>query len=1025
MPLFSYTKNIIKIYNTYFFQNISTWVDGSPVKHFEWIARGDYLLLNYTIVQLSNGKNFTSSPSHYLEFHDRSLRNKRPHTWCTGLVFTAHGEPLGMIRVICDLKINASFFCQEITAHHLFSPHTLGMPYTFVHNYWMITECESGWARIDDFCFLMIEKNKEISWEESKQMCHNFQNASLLNITNTSDEPEYVMNAENMKDGLLFLAQGARNTKIGGISDHYISGLIKQLSLMTNEIYSTFLELQPLQNINKKLLNIIDKITKTIRIFVQDCFFVKNHRLLKEGHAITKTACSQNRNITHLLCQKGVSMKTSSCNSLYYTCMDGTCILQDYRCDGNNDCYQGDDELNCKVIQYLSAEKLKYLENNSWWLSFSICLHLYPGYIAASKRSCVMVHSLCDNIHDIAVENTFCQYIAMREQRVHTLSKTNEDNLLFAEYFNSMCMHGLNRVRYSQDDKLLGVESCDMIECPFMFRCENSYCINIENVCDGRSDCPYQSDEILCENTTCPGMLKCRGEKRCLPDYLICNTRVDCIYSADDELGCQSCPDKCNCSGYTIICFDRPAGTYSLFYKAVFFKYSIKTLQGLSWTEKAIFLDLSYCNIINLQNNVSSHAILIINISNNMVSSLEFKHFQQLHNLHTLDASHNNIKNLFIEHEKSLRSAVYEQNNNKLILVALFVSSNKITVLHKTIFEALQHLEFINIEENPLEFVQSTIFISKINIRIILLSDIAICCLNIASKAKCFVNDVDIIYERHCTIHTGVYLKIMWDALAAGGLICSICVGVFQWYRTKKAAHLDIVSMNHIFCCILLFGSMIITVHIPTPRYNLNISTHLTWLHAIMDILSFLLVVISSLLTIMRYACLILKTFFPFRHQCRWLKVVPLLSFITWILAAAGGWVDISFKEQQNVIKVTNARQKNVLPPYTITLLCLNVVLIFMTSLCYKVLLSINSSDVRKHQTSLKRTFTIKVHGNYFCQLLLIIVGSCILIVFVSDLVSSETLYLMLPCFYYVSALRAFITVGGSVLINVIFSVLK
>ena len=907
---------------------------------------------------------------------------------------------------------------------HLISPHTLGMPYTFMYNYWMITECESGWARIGEFCFLMIEENKKLSWKESKKICHNFQNASLLNITNTSNEPEYVINAENMKDVLSFLTHATRNTNIDEIGALHSSALMKhfQLSLMNKEIHSEFFELHPLRDINKKLLNLIDKITKTIRIYVQDCFFVKTNSIREKGHAIIKTACSQNRNITHLLCQKGVSMKTSSCNSLYYTCMDGTCILQDYRCDGNNDCYQGDDELNCKVIQYLSAEKLKYLENNTWWLSYSVCLHLYPGHIAASKRSCVMVHSLCDNIHDIAVEDTFCQYNAMREQRVQILSKTIEDNILFTDYFYRMCMYGLNRVRYNQDDELLGVDSCDMIQCPFMFRCENSYCINIENVCDGRSDCPYQSDEILCENTTCPGMLKCRGEKRCLPDYLICNTRVDCIYSADDELGCQSCPDKCNCSGYTIICFGRPAETYSLFYKAVFFKYSIKTLQGLSWTENTIFLDLSYCNITDLQNNVSSHAILIFNISNNMIRSLELRHFQQLHHLHTLDASHNNIGKIFIGHEKSLKAAVLEQSDNKLILVALFVSSNKITVLQKTIFEALQHLEFINIEVNPLKFVHSTLFISVLNIRIIFLSDTAICCLNIASKAKCFVKDVDIIYERHCTIHTGVYLKIMWDALAAGGLICSIYVGVCQSYKTKRAAHIYIVSMNHLFCSMLLFVCMAITVHLPTPRYNLNISTHL---NTIMEIISCLFVVISSLLTTMRYACLILKTFFPFRHQCRWLKVVPLLSLIIWILAATAGWVDISFTKQQNVIKVANARRNNVLPHYVITLLCLNVVLICASLLCYKVLLSIDSSAVRKQQTRLTKTFTIKVHGNYFCQLLLIIVGSCILTVFVTDYVSSETLYLMLPCFYYVSALRAFITVGGAVLINIFFSVSK
>ena len=908
-------------------------------------------------------------------------------------------------------------------AHHLISSHTLGMPYTSMYNDWMITECDSGWARIGEYCFLVTEENKEMSWEENKKMCHNFSNATLLNITNTSNESEYVLSADNVRDVLSFLTSGLRNTKKGRKADQQASMLMKafQLNLMNNERRSEFSELHPLQDINKMLLNLLQKITKTIRMYVHDCFFVKTNSLHKKGHAIIKTACSQKRSVTHLLCQKDVVMKPYSCNPKYYACMDGTCILYEYRCDGNNDCYQGDDELNCRVIQYLSAEKLKYLQNNSWWFSFSVCLHIYPG----RSRICAMVHSLCDNIHDIELEDIFCQYDTknIKQQRSQIFSESFEHNILFIDYFYRMCMYRSDRSRYNQNDKLLGVESCDMIQCPFMFRCENSYCINIENVCDGHSDCPYQSDEILCENTTCPGMLKCRGENRCLPDYLICNTRVDCIYSADDELGCQPCPDECNCSGYTILCFDHPEETYALFYKAVFVKYSIKSLEDLSWTNTAIFLDLSDSNITDLSNNVSLHSALIFNISNNMLRSLGLKHFQQLHHIHTLDASHNIIENIFIGNGKSLRSA--ELNDSKVMLVALIVSSNKLTILHNTIFLALRHLEFINIEKNPLQFVQSTIFILVINIRIVVSSDTAICCINVAGKTKCSVNNIDIIYERHCMIHTGVSLRILWGVLATGGFICSLFIAVHQLYNTSTAAHIDIVFMNHLFCCILLFVCMIITVNSPTPRYSLNVSTNLTLLNNIIKIILILLVVISSLLSIMRYACLILKTFFPFKHQFRWLKVVPSLSLVTWILAAIGGWVKIRLNKQQNLIKVSNARQNNLLSPYTLTLLCLNIVLICIASLCYKVLLSINSSAIRKHQTGPTKKFSIKLHGNYFCQLLLITVGTCILIVFVSDLVSNKTAYFMLPCFYYVFALRTFITVGGAVWINIFFGVFK
>ena len=46
-------------------------------------------------------------------------------------------------------------------------------------------------------------------------------------------------------------------------------------------------------------------------------------------------------------------------------------------------------------------------------------------------------------------------------------------------------------------------------------------------------------------------------------------------------------------------------------------------------------------------------------------------------------------------------------------------------------------------------------------------------------------------------IPTLLYLKILWDMLAAVGFICCIIVAVYQLYRMKRATYLDKVFINN------------------------------------------------------------------------------------------------------------------------------------------------------------------------------------------------------------------------------------
>ena len=73
-------------------------------------------------------------------------------------------------------------------------------------------------------------------------------------------------------------------------------------------------------------------------------------------------------------------------------------------------------------------------------------------------------------------------------------------------------------------------------------------------ICNGHQECPNGGDELYCSNLVCPGLLKCRGENRCVGTSEICDGQVNCQYSFDDEIMCEQCPIGCICHYYFMSC---------------------------------------------------------------------------------------------------------------------------------------------------------------------------------------------------------------------------------------------------------------------------------------------------------------------------------------------------------------------------------------------------------------------------------------------------------------------------------------
>ena len=100
-------------------------------------------------------------------------------------------------------------------------------------------------------------------------------------------------------------------------------------------------------------------------------------------------------------------------------------------------------------------------------------------------------------------------------------------------------------------------------ECPFHFKCKNTYCVPLKHVCDHEFDCPNGEDETrnLCLNHTCSGMFKCvyANLSHCLHHAKICDGFKDCndlTYAGEDESVCLTgvCPEGCYCFGHAYAC---------------------------------------------------------------------------------------------------------------------------------------------------------------------------------------------------------------------------------------------------------------------------------------------------------------------------------------------------------------------------------------------------------------------------------------------------------------------------------------
>ncbi len=498
--------------------------------------------------------------------------------------------------------------------------------------------------------------------------------------------------------------------------------------------------------------------------------------------------------------------------TLFY-CSNGGYILFLHRCDGDSDCQEDNsDELMCDCES--KAEKKTFTE--------TICKSFAAGqsgktcgvlYHMSTKGDC-FPYSIENENKVESHRNTISSTSSFPHEEVPQNHKTHcahqamlacsADKPICYE-INRICLYEVNEfgmlIPCRNGDHL---DNCESFDCVTSFKCEGSYCIPWESVCDGKWDCAFGYEEIVkekCANhSTCKEMYKCNGSRSvCVHLGNICDGRRNCPHN-DDEQFCQlhekTCVQHCSCLGFAINCnnvsiiFEQ---VHKVFVAVRFENLALGNLNTLPHFLNIMFLVLVKSGIKQLCVRKTLTSLMLLDLSFNSFEKLEKNCYSSLAKLKAIKLDNNAIG--FV-HSKSLV--------NLSVLLSLDFNGNPLTTLAENVFAGCQSLKIIYLDNTTMADTNKAAFPS-FEVDVIATDNYYICCVAL-ERVRCtaekpwHISCSDLLPDQIIQIF---YICVSCLSFASNGL--SIAVHILTWKDNRVfSVHVLFINSGDTLCSLYL-----------------------------------------------------------------------------------------------------------------------------------------------------------------------------------------------------------------------------